>query len=384
MRQKSVVFSYDRWIVICALSLLALGLLMVASASMVVSDRQFGYPFHYFIRQLSYLSLGLTVTWIVTHIPVRVWKRYSRLLFLFSFILLIAVLVPGIGKVVNGSRRWISLGFISLQASEAIKSVAILYLASYIQRYQDEVREELKGFVKPMILMVILSSLLLLEPDFGAAVVIIMTYMALLFLAGVRLWPFCILLILIAMSLALLAILSPYRLRRFTTFLNPWHNQFGSGYQLTQSLIAFGRGGLFGVGLGNGVQKLFYLPEAHTDFLFAVLAEELGLFGELLLIALFMLLIGRIIIIGRRAENSSCLFSAYIAYGVALWLGLQALINIGVSTGMLPTKGLTLPFISYGGSSILINCLVLGIVLRIAFEIEEDNNINESLVTKYW
>lgn len=374
MQQKSVVFSYDRWIVICALSLLALGLLMVASASMVISDRQFGYPFHYFIRQLTYLILGLSIAWIATHIPTRVWKRYSGFLFLFSFLLLIAVLVPGIGKVVNGSRRWISLGFISLQVSEAIKSVAILYLASYLQRYQDEVRKELKGFLKPMLLMAILSSLLLLEPDFGAAVVITMTYMALLFLAGVRLWPFCILLILVALVLALLTLLSPYRLQRLTTFLNPWHNQFGSGYQLTQSLIAFGRGGLFGVGLGNSVQKLFYLPEAHTDFLFAVLAEELGLVGELLLIALFILLIGRIVIIGRRAENNSYLFSAYIAYGVALWLSLQALINIGVSAGMLPTKGLTLPFVSYGGSGILINCLAIGIVLRIAFEIEEDND----------
>ena len=383
MRQKSVVFFYDRWIVTCVLSLLALGLLMVASASMVISDRQFGYPFHYFIRQLIYLILGLIIAWIATHIPIRVWGKYSRFLFLFSFILLIVVLVPGIGKVANGSRRWISLGFISLQASEAIKSIAILYLASYLQRYQDEVRKKLKGFVKPMLLMIILSSLLLLEPDFGAAVIIIMTYMALLFLAGVRLWPFFVLLILIAMTLTLLTILSPYRLRRLTTFLNPWHNQFGSGYQLTQSLIAFGRGGLFGVGLGNSVQKLFYLPEAHTDFLFAVLAEELGLVGEILLIVLFTLLIGRIVIIGRRAENSSYLFSAYIAYGVALWLGLQALINIGVSVGMLPTKGLTLPFISYGGSSILINCLALGIVLRIAFEIEEDSNINRSLVTKY-
>lgn len=383
MQRKSVVFSYDRWIMICVLSLLTLGLLMVASASMVISDRRFGYPFHYFIRQLTYLSLGLIITWIATYIPIRVWKKYSGFLFLFSFFLLIAVLVPGIGKVVNGSRRWISFGFISLQVSEAIKSVSILYLASYLQRYQDEVREKLKGFLKPMLLIAILSSLLLLEPDFGAAVVITMTYVALLFLAGVRLWPFCVFLILVALALALLALLSPYRLQRLTTFLNPWRNQFGSGYQLTQSLIAFGRGGLFGVGLGNSVQKLFYLPEAHTDFLFAVLAEELGLVGELLLIVLFALLIGRIVIIGRRAENNSYLFSAYVAYGMALWLSLQALINIGVNAGMLPTKGLTLPFISYGGSSALVNCLVIGIVLRIDFEVGKNNNIKRSLVTKY-
>lgn len=382
MRKKIAIFSYDRWIVICTLSLLALGLLMVASASMVISDRQFGYPLHYFIHQSIYLILGLFVAWLTTRIPIRIWQKYSGYLFLFSFLLLLIVLIPGIGRVVNGSRRWIQLGFISLQVSEVAKFAAILYLASYLQRYQDEIREELKGFLKPMLLMAILSGLLLLEPDFGAAVVITMTYMALLFLAGVRLWPFCVLLVLVAASLALLAVLSPYRLQRLTTFLNPWHNQFGSGYQLTQSLIAFGRGGLFGVGLGNSVQKLFYLPEAHTDFLFAVLAEELGLIGELLLIILFILLIGRIIIIGRQAEKHNQLFSAYLAYGVALWLGLQAIINMGVNAGILPTKGLTLPFISYGGSSILINCLVIGIVLRIGFEVEE-NPMRRSEMTNY-
>ncbi|MFK3618008.1 putative peptidoglycan glycosyltransferase FtsW, partial [Coxiella burnetii] len=241
---------------------------------------------------------------------------------------------------------------------------------SFLQRYQSEVQKELKGFLKPMLLVGILSGLLLLEPDFGAAVVITMTCLALLFLAGVRLWPFCVLLVLVAGSLILLAILSPYRLQRLTSFLNPWAHQFGSGYQLTQSLIAFGRGGLFGVGLGNSVQKLFYLPEARTDFLFAVLAEELGLIGEILLMGLFVLLIGRIILIGRRAENSNQLYSAYLAYGIALWLGLQVIINIGVTAGVLPTKGLTLPFISYGGSSLLMNCLAIGVILRIAYETE--------------
>ncbi|QTS83755.1 putative lipid II flippase FtsW [Coxiella endosymbiont of Amblyomma nuttalli] len=383
MQQKSIFFSYDRWLVVCTLSLLILGLLMVASASMAISDRQFGYPFHYFIHQLMYLSLSLIIAWIATLIPIKVWKRYSGLLFLCSYLLLIMVLLPGIGKVANGSRRWISFGFISLQVSEATKFVAILYLASYIQRYQNEVRRELKGFLKPMFLVAIVSSLLLLEPDFGAAVVITVTYMALLFLAGVRLWPFCALLILVALILALLVFLSHYRLRRLTTFLNPWHNQFGSGYQLTQSLIAFGRGGLFGVGLGNSIQKLFYLPEAHTDFLFAVLAEELGLVGELLLIILFALLVSRIIVIGRRAENNGYLFPAYTAYGVSLWLSLQALVNIGVSVGMLPTKGLTLPFMSYGGSSILFNCLAIGIILRIDFEIGKNNNIRRSLLITY-
>ncbi|MBW5802363.1 putative lipid II flippase FtsW [Coxiella endosymbiont of Ornithodoros amblus] len=371
MRKKSTIFwSYDAWIVICTLSLLGLGLLMVASASMVISDRQFGYPFHYFIRHLIYLSLGLALAWVASRFPIKVWKTYSGYLFLVGFLLLILILAPVIGKTVNGSRRWIQLWFVSLQVSEVVKFITILYLASFLQRYQSEVQKELKGFLKPMLLVGILSGLLLLEPDFGAAVVITMTCLGLLFLAGVRLWPFCVLLILVAGSLILLAILSPYRLQRLTSFLNPWAHQFGSGYQLTQSLIAFGRGGLFGVGLGNSVQKLFYLPEAHTDFLFAVLSEELGLIGEILLMSLFVLLIGRIILIGRRAENSNQLYSAYLAYGIALWLGLQVIINISITAGVLPTKGLTLPFISYGGSSLLMNCLAIGVILRISYETE--------------
>lgn len=384
MRQKSPALGlYDRWIIISTLSLLALGLLMVASASMVISDRQFGYPFHYFIHQLVYLILGLLLAITASRVPIKICQKCSGYLFLLSFLLLIIVLLPGIGRTVNGSRRWIQLGFFSLQVSEIVKLAAILYLASYLQRYQNEVRKELKGFLKPMVLVMFLSSLLLLEPDFGAAVVVTMTYMALLFLSGVRLWPFCVLLILVLISLALLAVLSPYRLQRLTAFLNPWHNAFGSGYQLIQSLIAFGRGGLFGVGLGNSIQKLFYLPEAHTDFLFAVLAEELGLIGELLVFTLFIILIVRIFVIGRCAETNNQLFSAYVAYGFALWLGLQTLINIGVNIGVLPTKGLTLPFISYGGSSMLINCLVIGILLRIAYEVHQENSTKGSRLTNY-
>ena len=369
MRRKSAIsWPYDEWIVICTLSLLALGLLMVTSASMVIADRQFGYPFHYFIRHLIYLCFGLMFILIASRIPIKIWQKFSGYLFLFGFLLLILVLIPMIGKSVNGSRRWIQLGFISLQVSEIVKFVAIVYLASFLERYQSEVRDELKGFLKPILLVVVLSGLLLLEPDFGAVVVITMTYMMLLFLAGVRLWPFCVLLTLITISLILLVIVSPYRLQRLTSFLNPWAHQFGSGYQLTQSLIAFGRGGLFGVGLGNSMQKLFYLPEAHTDFLFAVFAEELGLIGEVLLISLFILFIGRIILIGRRAENNNQFYSAYLTYGIALWLGLQVIINIGVTVGVLPTKGLTLPFISYGGSSLLMNCLAVGVILRVAYE----------------
>ena len=375
MYRKSLIsWSYDKWIIICTLSLLALGLLMVTSASMVIADYQFGYPFHYFIRHLVYLGFGLTLVWISGYIPIKVWEKFSGYLFLFGFLLLILVLIPIIGKSVNGSRRWIQLGFISLQVSEVVKFVAILYLSSFLQRYQNEVRNELKGFLKPMLLVVMLSGLLLLEPDFGAIVVITLTYMMLLFLAGVRLWLFFILLFFIAVSLTLLVMASPYRLQRLTSFLNPWAYQFSSGYQLTQSLIAFGRGGFFGVGLGNSMQKLFYLPEAYTDFLFAVLAEELGLIGEILLISLFILLISRIVLIGRCAENNNQFYSAYLVYGIALWLGLQIIINIGVTVGVFPTKGLTLPFISYGGSSLLMNCLAIGVTLRVSYETKNESN----------
>ena len=379
MQRKLVVsWPYDRWIIISTSSLLTLGLLMVASASMVISDQQFSYPFHYCIHQCVYLILGLLLAVTAAHVPIRIWQQYSIHLFLLGFLLLIMVLLPGIGRMVNGSRRWIQFGFFSLQVSEVVKLAAILYLASYLHRYQNEVHEELKGFLKPMFLVIFLSVLLLLEPDFGASVVITMTYMALLFLSGVRLWPFYVLLVLVIISLTLLVILSPYRLQRLTVFLNPWHNAFGSGYQLTQSLIAFGRGGLFGVGLGNSIQKLFYLPEAHTDFLFAVLAEELGLIGELLVFTLFIILIVRTFIIGRHAAANNQLFSAYVAYGFALWLWLQTLINIGVNVGVLPTKGLPLPFISYGGSSMLINCLVVGILLRIAYEVQQEDSTKQS------
>ncbi len=363
-----VPWVYDRWVLFTALALIAFGLLMVASASMVISDKYFGYPFHYLVRQLIFVVIGFGLAWAATRIPLELWQRYSGHLMLLSLLLLIAVLIPGIGRVVNGSRRWISLGIVSLQVSEVVKFSFILYLSGYLLRYQNQVQTELKGFIKPLILLGLVGILLLMEPDFGSAAVISMTVLAMLFIAGVRLKPFIGLFLLVAAAMVLLAITSPYRLERLTTFLNPWHTAFSSGYQLTQSLIAFGRGGMFGVGLGNSIQKLFYLPEAHTDFIFAVTAEELGFVGALLLIALFVFLIARIFMIGKRAKEAGNMFGRFICYGSGLWLGLQMLINIGVNTGVLPTKGLTLPFISYGGSSLLINCLLIGLVLRVAGE----------------
>lgn len=367
---------YDRWILVSTSILLAVGLLMVASTSMVISDRQYGYPFHYLLRQTCYLLVGLGLIWVLTRIPIIIWKKITPYLLVLSFILLLIVLIPGIGKIVNGSRRWISLGVISIQVSEIVKLFLVLYLASYLQRYKNQICYEFKGFLKPVGLLALISVLLLMEPDFGAVAVLTMTFLILLFIAGVRLWPFSVLFLLAGVALGSLAVISPYRLARLTSFLNPWSTQFGSGYQLTQSLIAFGRGGLFGVGLGNSVQKLYYLPEAHTDFLFAVLAEELGLAGELIVVALFTILVTRIFILGYHARQAQNLFSAYVAYGLGLWIALQGMINIGVNVGVLPTKGLTLPFISYGGSSLLVNCAVIGIVLRIAYE----NSVESAMI----
>jgi cell division protein FtsW len=360
--------SYDLWLIFSVIALMAFGLLMVASASMVISDKQFSYPFHYLLRQATFAGIGIVVAVAVSRIRMEIWERYSSYLLLLALLMLIAVLIPGIGHVVNGSRRWISLGIVSLQVSEVVKLCFILYLAGYISRYEEQICHGFWGFFKPLILLALVGVLLLLEPDFGSLAVLSLTVLMMLFLAGVRLLPFMGLFSLMALAMSSLAIFSPYRLLRLTTFLNPWHHAFGSGYQLTQSLIAFGRGGLFGVGLGNSIQKLFYLPEAHTDFIFAVVAEELGLMGELLLITLFFIIVFRVFKIGRCAQAAGSLFNGFFCYGSALWLALQALINIGVNTGLLPTKGLTFPFVSYGGSSLLINCILVAIAIRIAYE----------------
>ncbi|OGT48826.1 MAG: cell division protein FtsW [Gammaproteobacteria bacterium RIFCSPHIGHO2_12_FULL_38_11] len=367
---KQNTFYCDRWILVVALVLILFGLLMVSSASMVISDRLYQEPFHYLCRQLIFLVSGLALAWGIARVSLSTWEKMSFALLLFCFLVLLAVLVPGIGSVVNGSRRWIHLGFISLQVSEAVKLMAILYLAGFLQRHLKEVQTRLSGFIKPMIFFVIMGLLLLLEPDFGATSVIAMTVLSLLFIAGARLLPFLLMLSGVVVAMATLAITTPYRLQRLTTFLNPWDHAYGSGYQLTQSLIAFGRGGLFGVGLGNSVQKLFYLPEAHTDFIFAVIAEELGLLGELLLIGLFVILIARIIYLAQTALRQEQWFAGFAAWGIALWIAFQTIINIGVNIGLLPTKGLTLPLISYGGSSLWVSCAAMGIILRVAHEVQ--------------
>jgi cell division protein FtsW len=372
---------YDSWIMLSSITIIGLGLLMVASSSIVISDRAYGYGFYYLIHQTIYLLLGITLACIATRIPLAFWQRISGYMILISFLLLLLVLVPGIGKEVNGSMRWIMIGPLSLQVSELVKFSAIVYLASYIVRRQHEVQTRIRGFLKPLTILGGIAILLLQEPDFGATAVIVTTALGILFVGGVRLWQFVFLLLAAAGILAVLAISEPYRLLRLTTFLHPWSNAFDTGYQLTQSLIAFGRGGIWGVGLGNSVQKLFYLPEAHTDFLFAVLGEELGLAGQLLVVGLFVLLIGRALLISYRTYRHGYLFNAYLGCGLALCLGLQVMINIGVNVGILPTKGLTLPLMSYGGTSLWMNCLSIGLLLRLGME-SRFKNRKESEVSR--
>lgn len=360
---------FDPWFVLAICGLFAVGLIMVSSASMAIADRMYGDAFHFATRQAIYLGLGLLLATPILRIDTWFWQKTGSICLLLSLAALFLVLIPGIGHQVNGSMRWIGIGPVGIQVSEIAKLGMILYLAGYLVRRREEVQTQVSGFVKPMALLGLVAILLLLEPDFGATVVITATTLSMLFLAGVRLQQFLILLLVVVGTLALLAVAAPYRMHRLTSFLDPWANQFDSGYQLTQSLIAFGRGGWFGVGLGNSVQKLFYLPEAHTDFLFAVLAEELGLVGVMVVFALYVLLVGRALWIGYQAQRMEEYFSAYLAYGLGLWLGMQAMINIGVNAGVLPTKGLTLPLLSYGGSSMLIMCIVLALLLRVDHEI---------------
>ena len=351
-----------------ALTLLALGLVMVASSSISIAERQLSEPFYFFWRQLSFLTVGLIAAAIMFKIPLNFLQKTGPVLMLISMFLLLIVLIPGIGKEVNGSIRWINLGVISLQVSEFVKLSTVIYLAGYLVRHNEEVRTNLSGFLRPLGLIFIISVLLIIEPDFGAVAVIAMTAMGMLWLGGASFFQFVFLMLTMAAALTLAAVSSPYRMERLTTFLNPWADPFDSGFQLTQALIAFGRGEWFGVGLGSSVQKLFYLPEAHTDFVLAVLAEELGLFGVIVVIALFFFIVIRALMIGRRAEKRGHAFTAYLSYGLGIWLGLQAFINIGVNMGVLPTKGLTLPLMSYGGSSLIIMCVVIGILLRADYE----------------
>ena len=358
----------DPVLLLTSLALLAIGLVMVTSASISVADRNLSSPFYYLQRQAIFIVLGLVAAWFVYQIRLVHWEKSGMALLGFSLFLLILVLLPGVGKEVNGSTRWISLGVFNLQVSEAVKLFLIIYIAGYLVRHGEAVRTSIWGFIKPMLMVGLAALLLLLEPDFGATVVIIGTVLGMMYLGGVRFMQFVSFLVLFGAAALLLVVSSPYRMERLTSFMNPWADPFDSGFQLTQSLIAIGTGGWFGTGLGGSVQKLFYLPESHTDFLFAVLSEELGFVGVCTIIALYSILFYRATRIALQAEKCGNRFAAYIAYGIGIWLAMQAVINMGVNMGMLPTKGLTLPLMSYGGSSLVISCMAIGLLLRIHYE----------------
>jgi cell division protein FtsW len=365
-QQRHGRFPLDQLTLFATLLLLAIGLVMVMSASVSIAERQTGDPLYYLWRQTGFVLVGLAAGYSILRLRLVYWERLGPYFLLFGLVLLVVVLL--LGREINGSVRWLALGPINIQPSELMKLFMVIYLAGYLVRRGDEVRASIKGFLKPMLLVGLIGLLLLLEPDFGAAAVITATVLGMMFLGGVRLWQFGVLFMVMLGAASLLALSSPYRVARLTSFVNPWADPFNSGFQLTQALIAFGRGEWLGVGLGGSIQKLFYLPEAHTDFLFAVLAEELGLLGVLVVLGLFALLVWRAFVIAQAAAQAGNRFAAYTAYGIGLWLGMQAFINLGVNMGILPTKGLTLPLMSYGGSSIVVSCMACALLLRISHE----------------
>ena len=367
-QRRDIDLRLDPGVLYPALALMMIGFVAISSASVEFAAAKYGNASYHSDRHLIYMGLGLIGAVVVFVLPVKFWALTGWIWLFVALALLALVLIPGVGSKVNGSRRWLALGPLTLQASELAKLFLVVYLAGYLQRRRDEVCAQWRGFIKPMAVVFAFTLLLLAEPDFGATVVTLGTAFGMLFLAGVRLANFLLVMLGSLLALGMLLVSESYRLKRLVAYTDPWADQFDSGYQLTQSLIAFGRGEWFGVGLGNSVQKLFYLPEAHTDFVFAIWAEETGLVGALTVIALFLLLVFRIFAIARSRLLAGDCFGAHLCYGVALIIASQAFINIGVSTGLLPTKGLTLPLVSYGGSSLIVCCAMLAMVLRVERE----------------
>jgi len=358
---------FDYVLVLLVATLMLIGLIMVASSSMPYADsRSHSNEFYFLIRHCIYMAIAVGAAIVTLNFSLSSWHKYGPYLLIFGLALLILVL--GIGREVNGSKRWLALGPITIQVSELAKLFVITYMAGYLVRRSDELRTQIKGFIKPLFIVVLVVGFLLLEPDFGAAAVTVAVSLIMLYLAGAKLWQFVVLSVGALSCLAIVAQTAEYRMRRLTTFLDPWADPHGDGYQLTQSLIAFGRGEWTGVGLGNSIQKLSYLPEAHTDFVFAVWAEEFGFVGVLAVVVLYALLTIKGMSIGRKCLMANMPFAAYMSYGITAWLTLQAMINIGVTSGALPTKGLTLPFISYGGSSLIVNLVAMAILLRASYE----------------
>lgn len=364
----------DPWVLIATIGLLLYGLVMVYSASIATAEasRATGHvPHYYLVRHAIFMLCGVAFALAAFRVPMATWRENSGRLFLLGMFLLVLVLVPGIGRAVNGSQRWIPLFVVNIQPSELMKIFTALYAADFTTRKMAEMSSLRRGFLPMFLAVLAVGVLLLLEPDFGAMVVIVCIAFGVLFLGGINMRIIALMMVLVGALFFMLIWLSPYRRERLFGFMNPWEDPYGRGYQLSHALIAFGRGEWFGVGLGGSIEKQFYLPEAHTDFILSVIAEELGFAGVLVVIALFAILVYRAFAIGRMAAKKENHYAALVAMGIGLWFGMQSFFNMGVNMGLLPTKGLTLPLMSYGGSAIVANCIALAILLRIDWELRE-------------
>ncbi|BBJ97776.1 putative lipid II flippase FtsW [Xanthomonas campestris] len=366
---------YDPWLLGAAATLASLGVVMVASSSIELSEN----PFYYLTRHLLFLGIGVGLAFWAMRTELKTIEQYNQVLLLACFGLLMVVFVPGLGSSVNGAKRWINLGVSKFQTVEAVKVLYIVWLSSYLVRFRDEVNATWPAMLKPLGVAIALVGLLLMQPDFGSSTLLLAITAGMLVLGGVNLPRMSMPIVFGLPVFAFIAILEPYRLRRITSFLDPWADQLGSGYQLSNALMAVGRGQWTGVGLGASVQKLNYLPEAHTDFIFSVIAEELGFVGVCSVVALYALLVGRAFWLGMRCVEMKRHFSGYIAFGIGLWISLQSFVSVGVNLGILPTKGLTLPLISSGGSSVLMTCVAMGLLLRVSYEMDRAERLRSKL-----
>jgi cell division protein FtsW len=364
-------FHIDLYLLFICLSLLVIGYIMVASSSLHLGEKLANNSLHYPVRQLVHIVLGIGGALFISQISLKRWSQWGAWLFVIGIALLIIVLIPGVGVKVNGATRWLSLFGFRIQVSEIVKFFSVIYMAGYVTRHNEYIQASTYGLAKALLPFGVACFFLMWEPDFGSSVIIIVIAMGVMFLSGARLGQFTIIIMIIIVLAMLLIYFSPYRWNRVTIFVDPWLEAQGKGFQLVHALMSFGRGEIFGVGLGSGIQKLSYLPEAHTDFLFSVLAEELGLVGVLLVIGLFTLLLRHIFSIALRAEQANEMFAAYVAYGLGVWVGFQSIINMGVNMGVLPTKGLTLPLMSYGGGSMMTMCAAMALLFRIQSEVIE-------------
>ncbi|WP_449465851.1 putative lipid II flippase FtsW [Stenotrophomonas humi] len=363
-RLEAIGGSYDKWLLGAAVTLASIGIVMVASSSIALTQS----PFYYLTRHLVFIGIGVILAMVTMRVELKEIEKYNQLLLLGCFALLIVVFIPGLGSSVNGARRWVNLGVSKFQTVEAVKVLYIVWLSSYLVRFRDEVNATWQAMLKPVGVVGLLVGLLLMQPDFGSSMLLLGITICMLVLGGAQITRIILPVLLLLPGLVLLVIFEPYRMRRVTSFMDPWQDQLGSGYQLSNALMAIGRGEWTGVGLGASIQKLNYLPESHTDFIFSVIAEELGFIGVCGIISLYVLLVGRAFWLGMRCIEMRRHFAGYIAFGIALWISLQTFVSIGVNLGILPTKGLTLPLISSGGSSVMMTCVAMGLLLRVSYE----------------